>query len=73
MRTKFYMLMFLLLGGVSITMAQSHKKTIQILFASDEFGLDEADRSILTSLVQELKQSAYHEINITGHTEDFRV
>ena len=69
MRTKFYMLMFLLLGGVSITMAQSHKKTIQILFASDEFGLDEADRSILTSLVQELKQSAYHEINITGHTD----
>jgi hypothetical protein len=69
MRTKFYLLMFLLLGGVSITMAQSHEKTLQIHFESDEFGLDKQDRDELKKLIQELGNSSYHEITITGHTD----
>ena len=69
MRTKFYLLMFLLLGGVSITMAQSHEKTLQIHFESDEFGLDKQDRAELKKLIQELGNSSYHEITITGHTD----
>ncbi len=69
MRTKFYLLMFLLLGGVSITMAQSHEKTLQIFFESDEFGLDKQDRAELKKLIQELGNSSYHEITITGHTD----
>ncbi len=69
MRTKFYLLMFLLLGGVSISMAQSHEKTIQIHFESDEFGLDKQDRAELKKLIQELGSSSYHEITITGHTD----
>lgn len=69
MRTKFYLMMFLLLGGVSISMAQSHEKTLQIHFESDEFGLDKQDRDELKKLIQELGNSSYHEITITGHTD----
>jgi hypothetical protein len=69
MRTQIYLLMFLLLGGVSISMAQSHEKTLQIHFESDEFGLDKQDRAELKKLIQELGNSSYHEITITGHTD----
>jgi hypothetical protein len=63
-------LLLMLWVHCSILSAQSQTKNYRVHFKVDEYQLDDADRTLLNTLIQECKHSRYCELNVSAHTDN---